>query len=515
MRVKRVEMKKTIGLILAACLLLTGCGVIRDRHDIGEEVPTSILDLNGLEYYGRVEKSAVYFLNDTNHTLMAELRTLVVDQDTNPATVAVRELLKGTSNNSLLSVAPAGMSLDSLEFSKDVANVYLKYDGEPIQAKQAYILEQAIANTVTDILGPVSVCVFYNGIRAGLAGYPFPPLKKQIGNIEDAWTSASSLYNSENKAAIEINNTVEKTPAAEDQEEAKPKTTDIATVLYFVAADGDFILPEVRTVKYTEDQYIEGLIQELKNGPRNTASMRSPLIVDIELSQPPVLNDAGGGKRNMELYFKKSPVQVGYSDSSGALVSYAALIYTITGLVPNIKTVDIFVAGNRVITVDDKGWFYDGMERADYFGFIGSSAPVYFGDKTSDLLLEVKRSMEQGKTWSARARVLEVLKGPLEGDGDNVWPVMPPGVTEDDILSVDVYNDTAYVNLSAHFKDACNGLTSKSEMLLIYSIVNTITAMDGINKVQFIVEGKQIDKLAGYLCLSDPFLRNYGIIKSA
>jgi hypothetical protein len=32
--------------------------------------------------------------------------------------------------------------------------------------------------------------------------------------------------------------------------------------------------------------------------------------------------------------------------------------------------------------------------------------------------------------------------------------------------------------------------------------------------VQFTVEGKQVDKLAGYLCLSDPFLRNYGIIKS-
>ena len=121
--------------------------------------------------------------------------------------------------------------------------------------------------------------------------------------------------------------------------------------------------------------------------------------------------------------------------------------------------------------------------------------------------------MEQGKTWSARARVLEMLKGPLQGDGDNVWPVMPPGVTEQDVLSVDVYADTAYVNLSQHFKDACATMSAKTEMLLVYAIVNTITAMDGVSKVQFLIEGTQTQQLAGTLCLADPFLKNYGIIK--
>jgi spore germination protein GerM len=51
-------------------------------------------------------------------------------------------------------------------------------------------------------------------------------------------------------------------------------------------------------------------------------------------------------------------------------------------------------------------------------------------------------------------------------------------------------------------------------MLLVYAIVNTVTAMDGINKAQFLVEGAQTDTLGGHLCISDPFLRNYGIIKN-
>ena len=45
------------------------------------------------------------------------------------------------------------------------------------------------------------------------------------------------------------------------------------------------------------------------------------------------------------------------------------------------------------------------------------------------------------------------------------------------------------------FKDACAGLSAKNEMRLVFSIVNTITAIDGINKVQFLVEGQQTMEL--------------------
>ena len=41
----------------------------------------------------------------------------------------------------------------------------------------------------------------------------------------------------------------------------------------------------------------------------------------------------------------------------------------------------------------------------------------------------------------------------------------------------------------------------------MYAIVNTITAMDGISKVQFLIEGKQTQTLSGTLCLADPFLK--------
>ena len=103
------------------------------------------------------------------------------------------------------------------------------------------------------------------------------------------------------------------------------------------------------------------------------------------------------------------------------------------------KTVELTVSGNfHHVHRRDGQPLGDGIQRSDFVGlYLGSSALLYFDDSNSDLLLPVSRSMEQGKTWSARARVLELLRGPLKGDGDDVLPVMPPGVTDADILSVE------------------------------------------------------------------------------
>ena len=95
--------------------------------------------------------------------------------------------------------------------------------------------------------------------------------------------------------------------------------------------------------------------------------------------------------------------------------------------------------------------------------------------------------------------VLEIIRGPLSSDTASAWPVITTGITQDDILSVQTYNDTVYVNLSQNFKEACADLSAKNEMLLVYSIVNTLTSMDGINKVQFLIEGEQVDELSGTL----------------
>ncbi len=510
-------MKKMIAAITAVCIALSGCGVIAENKEIGRYVPTSLLDTTKFESPGRVEKLAIYFYNASSKTLTAEIRTIPVGLDKNPAEAAVKELLRGPYNDKLAGVAPEGMTLDSIEYSRDVANVYLSYDGE-IGQPQEYILEYAISNTVTNILGTTYTCIFYNGIQTGFTGKPYNPIKKQTGNIEEAFYQASSRYDKIPSVPTGIDTAGEAplttAPTGQEVIPAEPVETEISTVLYFISKDGGYILPEVREVKYTDGNYVKAVISELVIGPLNSSTMETPLADDLVLENEPVFTQDENGDYILTLNFSKPPTRHDVSDTEESTLSYAALTYTLTSLIPGLDSINILVNGNGVIpkeNSEDSGAF----KRSDYSGLMGSSVPLYFADKNSDLLLQVSRSMEQGRTWSAKERLFELMKGPLSGDNESAWPVMPAGVNESDIISVNVYADTVFINLSKKFKEACKGLSSKNEMLLIYAIVNTLTAMDGINKVQFLVEGKQTDTLAGFLCPSDPFLRNYGIIKQA
>lgn len=504
---------------LAVCLLLSGCGVIQDATGVGGEVPVSTLDLSGIDSMVSTKKAAVYFLNSDSHSLTADLRLLSVQQDTNPAQAAVQALLKGPSNNSLTGVAPEGMTLDFIELSNGVANVYLIYDGLPMEAEKKYTLELAIAYTVVDILGATSVNVFYNGLREGFQGYPSAPLKKQPGNVDEAYANARAKYLPAETADTEGSSVLSPSPTPKDTpaDTQEPKPIEINTVLYFVAASGDYILPEVRTITYQTTgtgsdtaACIAAIIDELKKGPKNTGTMKSPVMSATTLATSPVVISNDDLTCDIELHFNAMPTDSAYAGSKDMQLSLAALVYSITGFVPNAREVRFF-AGSTPITT---GTGNDSAKRSDFYGYVGSSAPLYFQYANSGLLLEVSRSMEQGKTWSALERVRALMRGPQTGDGSSVTTIQYTGMTENGILSVNVTGDTAYVNLSDAFKEACDGLSAKNEMLLVYAIVNTVTAIDGINKVQFLVEGEQSDTLAGHLCISDAFLRNYGIIKN-
>ncbi|MBT5421366.1 MAG: GerMN domain-containing protein [Candidatus Cloacimonetes bacterium] len=121
--------------------------------------------------------------------------------------------------------------------------------------------------------------------------------------------------------------------------------------------------------------------------------------------------------------------------------------------------------------------------------------------------------VSQEIVWSANIRLSELIKGPKTSEGDEAWPCFPSGITSDDVLDTNVYKSTLEVNLSKNFKDRCMNLSSDEEMLLIFAIVNTLTDMQGINSVQFLIEGKKSEELAGNLYFKDIFIKNPGFVQ--
>ncbi|MBP3313744.1 MAG: GerMN domain-containing protein [Oscillospiraceae bacterium] len=74
----------------------------------------------------------------------------------------------------------------------------------------------------------------------------------------------------------------------------------------------------------------------------------------------------------------------------------------------------------------------------------------------------------------------------------------------EDILSVTVKDSTAFVDLSQEFVSKNTGGTSL-ETMVIRSMVNTLCELDGIEKVQFMVQGDPNAPFGGHFTIDEPF----------
>lgn len=71
-------------------------------------------------------------------------------------------------------------------------------------------------------------------------------------------------------------------------------------------------------------------------------------------------------------------------------------------------------------------------------------------------------------------------------------------------MSLKLNRETAYINIKTKYFEGV--ITNRDiERLLVYQIVNTITAVDGIDTVKFTLDGKSSKRWGGYLDLRNVF----------
>jgi germination protein M len=102
--------------------------------------------------------------------------------------------------------------------------------------------------------------------------------------------------------------------------------------------------------------------------------------------------------------------------------------------------------------------------------------------------------------------VLEALfKGPPAGSG--YLPFFPEGTQ---VLDVKVTDGLAEVNLNRRATQINVG--SQGEALAVASIVNTLTKLPSIFKVKILIEGEEVESLAGHVDLSEIFQYNSELV---
>lgn len=127
---------------------------------------------------------------------------------------------------------------------------------------------------------------------------------------------------------------------------------------------------------------------------------------------------------------------------------------------------------------------------------------LYFKHEIADFLIPETRMVLQEKKSTEQIIMEELLKGP---QGFQRLPIMPPGT---DIIDVTRRNDTVFVNLTDDFLNpidlsAIPGRENTTEedypivqaemkRLAAYSIVNSLTMLDGVNLVKLMVNNTQL-----------------------
>lgn len=144
----------------------------------------------------------------------------------------------------------------------------------------------------------------------------------------------------------------------------------------------------------------------------------------------------------------------------------------------------------------ERGIILDGAEEVK----------LYFSTKDAMYLKAETRKIEAGKTNKYVETINELIKGPVSKELNRT---IPEGVR---IREIRIEGNIAYLDFNQALVDNHWG-GSTGEIMTIYSIVNTITQFPEIDYAKILVEGKEIETLAGHMDTSVALEPDCNLIK--
>ncbi len=138
------------------------------------------------------------------------------------------------------------------------------------------------------------------------------------------------------------------------------------------------------------------------------------------------------------------------------------------------------------------------------------SLTLYYADRSgTNLEAHLVDRVYNSNISMDRLIVEELIAGPEDGDGaENGFATLSP---ETKIVSVTTRDNTCYVNLDEGFLNLPGNITPE---VAIYSIVNSLVELSGVNKVQISVNGSTDLIYMETIPLSQVFERNLEIMRA-
>ncbi len=476
-------MKRLIALLCVGMLVLAGCSVVQEDKKQQNTKPTGTVVMQNVNLTPEIViNPALYFFDKSKSELAAETRKISVGQNERAEKKIVEAMIAGPSSENLQPVAQ-GFSYEGIEILPDVINVFLGAGTEKAE-NEIWLMKVALTATLIDFSAVSYVNVFVNGVQTGYNGYPSGAQQKPKGTLREEETKFKN---------------------------AETEKPSLDVILYFLDQTEHFLVPEARGIQFESnvpEEMIGAVVRGMIRGPENTYQ-HMPVIDKSTaelLGTQIVINESR--QRIVRLDFKKAPVAVTRQFSDGEKIAALALAKTIIGFMPAINGVEIYVNGQ----MQAEPVIYTQAMSDD---LLGNGIKLYFPNSTYTLLNGVERMVDQETAGYPSEILSELMKGPAMIDDKDVSPAFISGISMDDVNDVYLAGSVAVVDFKSEIMVKLKEIDQKDESMMVYSIVNTLTNIANVKRVQFLVDGVRVDSLGGGIInVIDPLLKNPGILKN-
>ena len=271
-----------------------------------------------------------------------------------------------------------------------------------------------------------------------------------------------------------------------------------ADVYYINAASSDLVAETVTVPDDTRKGQLKFLIERLITPPEGKIS---PLNDGTKLNSVTIQTDIA------VVDFSKAFQN---KDDLKNTLAPAAVAQTLCSL-DYISDVQILVNGKDALGTDGKplGVIRESDLVINQDGSLvatpKTTLTLYFGDEDAEHLVPERRNVEipAGDTLE-KIVVTELIKGPTQAGTMRTLP------QETKLLSIETKDNVCFVNFSKDFVEKHPGGTA-AEKLCVYSVVNSLTELGTIDRVQFLIEGEKREDFI-HMSFNEPILRNSTII---
>ncbi len=453
--------------IALASMLLCGCSPLREKNDISS-LP-SLEPQNSLSY-GEYEpyRATLYYIDPQRNTLSTELREIELVSSVPKGKQIFEELLSGPKERGLEGFG-SEYTLKNIDITGGVVNIYLLTE-QNLSDQKKLALCAALSNTAVDNLGVQYANLFFNEEPAYIAGRP-------CGLLGKTDLDMASFYESYLEKAAE-------------------PVWSIPVALYFLDESKSYILPEVRTLSFEGENYLQEILYQLSLGPEYKHYLVSPLPPNYAFTYQGNFGSIGGDG----LLSIDSLQKLFQNGSEQQMRQHMACLYhSFHGVVQGLRSME-FTRGMEKHTVTFS------VSQL----YLGEEVLLYFPSKDLKHLERFHHVVRSGRAHNLKTYLEELAEGPLKIEQTRALPCFPADMGSEGVLGAEMRDNIAVVNFSAEMLYSLEGMQQDELYLFLYAVVNTLCEDEAVWAVQFCFEGEIIDEL-GIFSLAMPLYPNIGL----